>query len=379
MVFDPATQTLDELRALPVPEFAERDTADIKRKLVSRFEDLSNRTLFPAQPEMFVIELMSYALSNFGSALQNGLIQNRAIWAEGRHLDELGANVGTFRLKAQFSRAEVEFTLSERRNSAVVIPLGTRVAAGSSLIFRTQEELVIPAGDTTGIVDTIAAATGTTYNELQLGQIQDVLDPIAYVSTVANVQISAGGSDPEDDARFRERIVNAFERITRGGSRQGYVELVKAAHPNIVDAKVIRPQPGHIHIFPLMTSGIAADAINDVIMDFLDPETTIPMGDYVSVHKVTQQNFDVVISLKVTPGSASEVTAQAEAAIRAQFAIWSQKLGVQIAPSAIVEAVRNVPGVVGVDGPAFDFTDLPDTHFAQLGALTVNVTEAPNV
>lgn len=375
----PAILTLDELRALPVPDFAETDTNALKRDLVSEFERISGRTLYPAQVENFMINLMAYALSNVGSAVQNGLIQNRAIWAEGRHLDELGANVGTFRLSAQYARAEVEFTLSESRNTAVVIPVGTRVAAGSALIFRTVQELVIPAGTVSGSVDVTAAATGGAYNDLQPGQIQDILDPVAYVGAVANTQVSAGGSDVESDGRFRERIVNAFERITRGGSRRGYIELVMAAHPDIVDVEVIRPQPGYIHIYPLMNTGVAADAIDEIITQYLDPETMIPMGDFVSIHKVTPHVFDVVMTLKIVPGYAAGAVSEAEALIRAKVDLWGQNLGAQVAPSALVEAVRAVPGVVGVDGPAFAFTDLASTEFAVLGNLTINLMEAPNV
>lgn len=374
-----ASLTLDELRVLPVPDFAEADTDVIKRDLVSEFQRISGRTLYPAQVENFMINLMAYALSNIGSAVQTGLIQNRAIWAEGRHLDELGANTGTFRLAAQYARAEVAFTLTETRSTAVVIPVGTRVAAGPALIFRTIQELVIPAGAPSGSVNVTATATGAAYNDLQPGQIQDILDPIAYVGTVANTQVSAGGSDVESDDRFRERIVNAFERITRGGSRRGYIEQVLAAHPDIVDVEVIRPEPGHIHIYPLMKTGIAADAIDEIIRAYLDPETMIPMGDFVSLHKVTSQVFDVVMTLRVTPGFAADVAAKAKALIRAQFDTWSQSLGAQIAPSALIEAVRAVPGVVGVTGPDFDFTDLGATRFATLGDLTVSLTEAPNV
>lgn len=379
MTVTPATQTLNELRALPVPEFAERDTGRLKQTLTAKFESISGRTLYPAQVEMFMIELMAYALSNVGSAVQNGLVQNRAIWAVGKHLDELAVNVGTIRLGAQFARSEVEFTLSEVRATAVIVPVGTRVAAGGDLVFSTIQELVIPAGDPCGRVDVIATLNGTKFNDLLLGQIQDILDPVAYVSAVGNTQVSAGGSDIEDDDRFRVRIVNAFERITRGGSRRGYIELVKAAHPDIKDVEVIRPEAGHIHIYPLMKSGVAADAIDDLIIAYLDPETMIPMGDFVTIQKVTAQVFDVDMTLKVAPGYAANASVQAEIAIRAQFDALSQVLGAQVDPSALVGAVRSVPGVVGVTGPAFDFTDLPSTSFAALGVLTLNLIEAPNV
>lgn len=379
MVDIPALMTLEELRALPVPEFTERDTDVLKRDLIARFEEITGRPLYPAQVENFMINLMAYALSNVGSAVQYGLSQNRVALAEGVHLDALGANVGTYRLSAQAARVMVEFTLSEVRNSAVVIPVNTRVAAGSTLTFATVAELVIPAGAAIGETEAVAAGTGEAFNNLQPGQVQDILDPVAYVSSVANTQVSAGGSDVESDDRFRERIANAFERITRGGSRQGYIELVKAAHPDIIDVAVIHPEPGYIHVYPLMETGVAEDAIDAAILTYLDPETKIPMGDYVSVHKVEPQIFDVVVTLKVLPGYASGAVVQAETAVRALFDTWGQTLGVQVAPSAVVEAVRAVPGVVGVTGPAFAFTDLGSTEFASLGNLTVTLTEAPNV
>jgi phage-related baseplate assembly protein len=370
---------LDRLRNLPAPEFAPRDTASIKADLVARFEGITGRPLYPAQVESFMIDLMAYALANVGAAQQAGLIQNRALWAEGSHLDQLGVNVGTYRLEAQHARCEVSFALSEARATAVVVPLGTRVAAGGSLIFATTAELVVPAGDIAGVVDAEALSPGAAHNGLQLGQVQDILDPVAYVSSVTNTQISAGGSGVESDARLRGRIFGAFERITRGGSRRGYTELVMAAHPDIVDVAVIRPEPCYIQIFPLMVSGVAPDAIDEIILAYLDPETRIPMGDFVSLHKVAGHVFDVTMTLKVTPGYAASAQDQAEALISAQFDVWGQNLGAQIAPTALVEAVRAIPGVVGVTGPAFAFTDLPATSFAQLGELTLDVEEAPNV
>lgn len=61
MSFEPETLTLDALRALPVPQFIERDPFEIRKFMVAKFEELTNRTLYPAQTEMFVIETMAYA------------------------------------------------------------------------------------------------------------------------------------------------------------------------------------------------------------------------------------------------------------------------------------------------------------------------------
>lgn len=379
MADQPVTFSLDELRAAAVPEFFQRDTAEIKKSLVAKFEAETGRTLYPAQTEMFFIDLMAYAVSMLAEGAQAAVLQNRAIWAEGRHLDEVGANVSTYRLKAQAAQSNVRFTLSAIRATAVIIAQGTRVSAGSDLIFITAKELVIAAGNLTGDVDVTADQAGEAYNDLQLGQIEDILDPVAFVSGVANVLISDGGADIESDDRFRIRIANAFERLSKGGSRQGYIENVKAVSALISDVQVIRTQPGYIEITPLMIDGVSSNLMDAEILAYLVVNNLIPMGDYVSISKATEVTFDVVMTLSVAPGMAGTVQDQAEGIIRDRFSEWRLTLGAQVAPSALVEAVRAIAGVVGVTGPAFNFTDLPSTSFAGIGLVTVNIQEVENV
>lgn len=379
MAGQPATFSLDELRAAAVPEFFQRDTAEIKKSLVAKFEAETGRTLYPAQTEMFFIDLLTYAVSMLAEGAQAAVLQNRAIWATGQHLDEVGANVSTYRLKAQAAQSNVRFTLSAIRATAVIIAKGTRVSAGSDLIFTTAKELVIAAGDLTGDVDVTADQAGEAYNDLQLGQIEDILDPVAFVFGVANVLISDGGADIESDDRFRIRIANAFERLSKGGSRQGYIENVKAVSALISDVQVIRTQPGYIEITPLMIDGVSSNLMDAEILAYLDANNLIPMGDYVSISKATEVIFDVVMTLSVAPGMAGAVQDQADGIIRDRFSEWRSTLGAQVAPSALVEAVRTIAGVVGVTGPAFNFTDLPSTSFAGIGVLTVNIQEVANV
>lgn len=379
MDYAPNTKTLEELRATPIPDFFERDTAQIKEKLVGWFEAETGRTLYPAQTETFFIDLLTYAISMWAEAGQSAALQNRVVWAEGQHLDDVGANVSTYRLKAAYAASKVRFTLSGLRASGVVVPIGTRVSAGTALVFSTTQELVIAAGGLFGDVDVIADQPGADYNDLQLGQIEDILDPIAYVSTVANILPSAGGSSVESDDRLRERVANALERVSRAGSRAGYIENVKAVNPSIVDVQSIRSQPGYIEITPLMVDGVSSDVIDAQILAFLDPETMIPQGDFVSIRKADPVDFDVVMTLKVASHMATGIKALAKQAVRDQFEIWSQFLGAQIAPSALVEAVRLISGVVGVAGPEFAFTDLPATSFAQLRIVSILIEEVENV
>ena len=72
----------------------------------------------------------------------------------------IGASAGTFRLLAQSARTEVQFARSAIRGTSVIVPVGTRVAAGSNFVFRTVQELIIPAGDSSGRVDAIVTGPG---------------------------------------------------------------------------------------------------------------------------------------------------------------------------------------------------------------------------
>lgn len=394
--FAPETLTLEALRANGAPDFIERNTEALKAIYIAKFEELTERTLYPAQTEMFVLEVMAYAKSVMGEAIQAAFLQNRAIWAEKQHLDEVGANVSTFRLQAQTAISRVRFTLTEARPTSVVVPVGTRVSAGTDFIFSTVDDLIIPAGDLTGVVNVVAERSGAEFNDFASGQISDILDPIPYVTTVENVITSGGGSDVEDDDRYRLRIVNAFERISKAGPREGYIELVKAVHPNIIDVAVIRPQPGYIEITPLMFfagEGEATDdALDTAIIDFLDPETRIPMGDFPSIVRAGNQIFDITLNVRIS-GAISGLQSQIEEAVRKVFLRpklnpdgdvvghegWSVELGAQVSPSAILGAVNAIPGVIDVEGPGFAYTDLGATEFATIGQLTINLIEAPNV
>jgi len=382
--YEPDTLTLDALRSQSEPDFVTRDPFALKAFYVAKFEELTGRTLFPAQTEMFMIEVMAYAHSIFGEAAQAAFLQNRAIWAEGRHLEEVGANVSTFRIPALYARAQVRFTLAPARAVSSVIPAGTRVVAGqAALFFATAFDLIIPAGAASGDVEVIAEVAGVGHNDLAPGQISAVVSGLDFPATVSNIQESNGGAEAELDDPFRLRIVNALERVSKAGPREGYVENVKAVSAAIVDVAVIRPQPGYITITPLMAAdgqgAVSDDVVDGLVLAALDAETTVPMGDYVSILRATPVPFDVVMTLKIEPGTGDGLQAQAASAIRLRFGDWSLALGAQVAPSALVEAVRAIPGVIGVDGPGFDFTDLPATHFASLGEVTINIVETPNV
>ena len=57
--------TLLDLSSLPEPSFIDRDAATVTNDMVSQFETMSGKTLYPAQPERVEIDLLA---QRFGRA-----------------------------------------------------------------------------------------------------------------------------------------------------------------------------------------------------------------------------------------------------------------------------------------------------------------------
>ncbi|APX70544.1 MULTISPECIES: baseplate J/gp47 family protein [unclassified Brucella] len=375
---DPVKRTLEQLRANGAPDFFERDPSKLKALFKQAFEEVSGRTLYPAQTEMFLIEVASYALSILHEAAQTATLQNTAVFADGVHLENRGTNVSTFRLLAQPATTDIRFELTQVRLIDVAVPKGTRVASGTAVIFATDADLIIPAGMTAGVVRATAQTPGAAFNGLGVGAVSDLLDPVAYVASARNVTTIAGGTDDEELERFRLRVVNALFTIAKTGPRNGYREHVMAVDPEIVDVAPIRPEPGYIHIYPLMKTGQPSAALKDAVLAYLDPETLRAMGDYVTVHDPVRVGFSFTLtvrSLEAIAGLEDLVRATAEAA----FHPWTQELGAQVAPSVIVAAVKALSGVSDVDLDGLEFTDLPETHYAGLDELTILLEVRANV
>lgn len=375
---DPVKRTVEDLIAAGAPSFFERDPSVLKALFKAKFEEVSGRTLYPAQTEMFLIEVAAYALSILHEAAQTATIQNTAVFAEGVHLENRGANVSTFRLLAQPAKTTIRFQLSGVRLLDTAIPAGTRVASGTAVIFATDADLIVPAGMLAGDVTATAETAGASWNGLSIGAVSDILDPIAYVSSAANITEVSGGSDIEDEDRFRLRVVNALFTIAKTGPRNGYREHVLAVDPEIVDVAVVRPEPGKIEIYPLMSGGHPTAELKAAVLAYLDPETLRPMGDDVSVLSPEAVDFDMVLTVRsaqVVPG----VQAACEAAATAAFGRYTQALGSQVAPSVITSAVKAVAGVTDVALSGFVFTDLAAHQFARLASLAVNVVVAADV
>ena len=120
------------------------------------------------------------------------------------------------------------------------IPAGTSVSIAVSedvepVVFETDGELVIPAGQATGTI----GATGTTYtadvNGVAANTLVETNEMLIYVDYIKTASVVTGGRDEEDDDSYLSRGVQRFQRLTdtlmlpkhftAAAMEQEYVEL----------------------------------------------------------------------------------------------------------------------------------------------------------
>ncbi|MFG1409522.1 baseplate J/gp47 family protein [Xanthobacter sp. VTT E-85241] len=372
MSLDPSrAYTLSEIIAAGEPAFFETNPLALKARIVARAESLMDRTLYEGQVEMYMAEVIAYALSIRASELQFAVVQRLLPWARGKYLEALAARVGVYRLKAVKAGLTVQLIIDAPRPSTVIIPAGTRVRGRTSgAIFLTDSPSLIQPGSMIVTVHATAAGAGEEGNGVVAGTVMTVLDGLPVPATATAVTTSTGGAAEEQDDRLRERAAGAWETISRGGPREGYRQLALKAHQDIIDVAVIRPQPCDIDIYVLTEVMPPGPEIIAAVFAACDPRTGRPEGDEVDVMPATAVTIAATLNLWVD-GEPEAIQPLAEAAFRGVFAAWRRILGPRLATGAAVEACKAVTGVVEATVEGWSYSALDEEEYAVLTSLSV--------
>lgn len=359
-----------DLKALPQVTFAEKDAETILSDLIARYEQATGATLYPGDPVRLFLSTIAYELVLQRSAIDFAAKMNLLAYAQGDCLDHIGAMLGVSRLAPTAATCMVRFTLSEAQGFAVLIPAGTRVSAGGEVMFAVGETAQIDAGDTSIDLICTCTATGAAGNGFVAGQINTLVDPIAYVESVPNTTESTGGTDTEDDENFRERIQLAPESFSVAGSEGAYIYWARSAYQGIVDVAVLGPNSpedesgehtvpaGEVHVFPLMEGGELPDeTIMARVLDTLSDETVRPLTDTVKVIAPEVEEYELEVTYYIDRASATVaagIMTQAEQAAEDWIAWQMEALGRDINPSELTRRMVNA-GVkrVAITSPAY--------------------------
>ncbi|OMH40227.1 baseplate assembly protein [Desulfurobacterium indicum] len=371
-----------DLNTLPEPVFVEADYEKIINELIASWEAQTGARLQPAQLERLILDVIAYRENVLKLAINEAAKQNLLAFAKGEELDHLGALLGVKRLPSQPALTTLRFEFQEPLPVQILIPKGTQVrSSDGKVIFQTKEDVNAEIGSE--YVDVLAECTevGIIGNGYETSTINELVNPLPYVSKVYNITISTGGADVEDDDHFRSRIQLAPESFSNAGSKGAYIYFAKTAHQDIVDVAVESPEPGVVNVYPLLKGGvIPGDEIISLVEETLNADKVRPLTDKVQVLPPDPVSFDINVDLYIYKSYttlANTIKTEAENRLNAYAEKLKNKLGMDIVPEQIIDLLQSIPGVYRsqINSPS-ECQVLPLNQVAVVNLITVNIVVA---
>lgn len=263
-------------------------------------------------------------------AINKSANMNLLRFSKGNYLEELGNLMDTKKLVAKGSKVMVRFHLSDAQLSDFLIPMHTKVLY-EGLFFEVVEDAFIRAGELFGDAKCVCMTPGSVGNGIAVGSIKTLVDPIPFVKSVENINISYDGSDEESDDNLRERIHMAPEGYSVAGPSGAYKKFAKDFSNNINDIEVKSSLPGVVDVIVLIDD--ETDEFLEDLKEYLNDTERRPLTDKVEVKYAEPIDYEIELTYykkqKVDVSSAIE-----------NYKLWqSEKIGRDINPSKLHELI----------------------------------------
>ncbi|MCD8364785.1 MAG: baseplate J/gp47 family protein [Clostridiales bacterium] len=371
---------ITEIENLPDVSFIDEKTLDdVQEEMITayqdRYKELTGKTLTLRRADPEALKLYACSIQIYTILLHIDFAGKMDLlkYAYGDFLDNLGALRGVSRLEASAAVCTVRFTLSAEQESVVTIPAGTKVSNGE-LYFETDELAEIAIGDSYVDVACTCQTAGEEGNGLLAGSIDTLVDNIAYIDSVTNLDETSGGSDTESDEDFADRIYLAPSSYSVAGPKDAYIYHAQSYNSDVGDVEVTSPDPGEVVVCVLMADGeIPTDTFLAEIEEYLSSDDIRPLTDQVSVVAPAEQSFDIDVSYYVSKSdSASAVSIQTEvAAAIEEYIEWQTcTIGRDINPSVLIQKMMDA-GAKRVEVTSPVFTVVPESTVARVGSRAV--------
>ncbi len=320
-------------------QFVSTDTEALQAQMIVAYERICGVTVQPASPERLFIQWVASIILQERQLLNYAGNQNIPSRAVGENLDAL-AELFYMRERPQAHSATctVRFYISAAQEQAVLVPFGTRVSDSSNtLIWETEADAYIPAGETHIDLPLRCQTAGAVGNGWAAGQLNVCIDLFAYYSRCENITESAGGRDRATDAEFYELLRASQDAYSTAGARGAYIYHAKKVSPEIADVVANSPTPGVVKLYVLESSGRPAGAeLKAQVLAACNPDEARAFTDLVSVADPETVSYNVDLTYYLSEESqvkAADVQKAVEEAVRQYIAWQCGRLGRDINPS----------------------------------------------
>lgn len=322
---------------------------DVRDEMVADYEEYMTKatgqtvTLPRSSPHRGVLYAAALQIYQAFQYIDRAGKQSLLKYSYSDFLDNLGLLKGVTRSPATAAVTTLRFTVSAVRQVATAIPKGTRVSAGGSVYFATDEYAEIPAGGSTVDVPATCTDAGTEGNDLAAGDLTTMVDPLPYVASVTNTTATEGGADVESDDDLAERIFLAPGAYSTAGPEDGYLFHAKQFNPSIGDVVATSNQAaGTVDIVFIMADGKTpgTEMING-LKEYLNGKTRRPMTDLVNVSAPAEVTYTVDLTYYINRSDSARAVAIQEAVQTAvdDYLTWQRTIGRDINPSKLVALV----------------------------------------
>ena len=340
--------------------------ADYEKK----YQEATDRkvALRPGDKEHIHLRIEAGQYFQMYQILDNAAKMNLLKYSKGNFLRHLGAFKKTFIQEPKPAVVTARFTLSEIRKDVIYIPQGTRITAGDGVYFATDDYVEVKAGDSFVDVDCTCETVGEVGNEYIVGQIETIVDPVPYVSSVSNITKSDGGTGEESEDSFRERIFLAPSSYSVAGPADAYEYWVKQYNSAAIeDVKIYEPTEAVVDIRILLVGGaLPSKTFCSGCLEYLRENPIIPLtdNDLVAAPDVVNYNLKAVYYIARSDLNNIKVIQESIEAAKETYLNWQRtKIGRDINPDALTEFVRAAGGKrVVITSPVF--TPIPETSIA---------------
>ena len=250
-------------------------------------------------------------------------------YSRGDYLENLGALKHIYRKPAAGATTTLRFAMVATRASATSIPKGTRVTAGDGVYFATDEYAEIPIGETFVDIPATCTTTGQATNQYDIGDLNTIVDPVAFIDSAKNTTKPENGADIESDDSLRQRIYIAPASYSTAGSVDSYEYFARQYSADISNVRITSPSPGVVQIRYLLKDGIIpeTESING-LKEYLSGSDIRPLTDKVEVMAPTQRKYSIDLTYYINSSDQSRANAIQSKVSKAvaDYIVWQRSM-----------------------------------------------------
>lgn len=338
-------------------DFVKFQESAVLEEAIAKYEDTTNTKLYAGDERRILLNSFMYIATVIASKANYLANQYFPQTADENYLPYHGESRIVPRISAKKAAVTLRFSIGTSLPIDIEITSGIRVTPEGTHFFATTSTRVILHGELYVDIPAEATEAGDGYNGFTPGTINTLVDNVAYISSVTNIDTSNDGTSIEDIEDYRERILLKPYNYNTAGAEKAYIYLAKSAD-SLVGSVDVQMSASSLIITILCKDGsIPSDTVISNVSKALTGKEVRPLSDYITVQKAAELLYAINLSYTISEDDADDaelISTQVTEAVAAFSTYYSAELGRSINPDVLKKYVLNAGAyTVTVNSPVF--------------------------